>query len=310
MPTSSNFVFEVPDDYCAVPSLKSNNYQFPLKQVMNQILRLSRHLSLIACVVMLSTACKREKHPTAANPGKESTATGMAYNEDDGFQVNDFQGQPAGPNLVFIEGGRFVMGSAEEDLTNTHDNIERAVSIQSFFMDETEVANIHWLEYLYYVQKDSSEEFFQSSLPDSTVWASELAFNDSYVDHYLRYPGFRYFPVVGVSWTQAVDFCTWRTNVVNRKLAEDAGVEPPTDGGRIPLETGVVLPTTVFLPKRSGNTLPTPSSVPSTSTKTRPTSGSTPGMVTPCVTPTARRWVPSWPTSSVAAVTTPVLPVS
>jgi len=209
---------------------------------MNQILKLSRHLSLIACVVMLSTACKREKHPTAANPGKESTATGMAYNEDDGFQVNDFQGQPAGPNLVFIEGGRFVMGSAEEDLLNTHDNIERAVSIQSFFMDETEVANIHWLEYLYYVQKDSSEEFFQSALPDSTVWASELAFNDSYVDHYLRYPGFRYFPVVGVSWTQAVDFCTWRTNVVNRKLAEDAGVEPPSDGGRIPLETGVVLP--------------------------------------------------------------------
>ena len=30
----------------------------------------------------------------------------------------------------------------------TRDNMERTVTIASFFMDETEVANIHWLEYL------------------------------------------------------------------------------------------------------------------------------------------------------------------
>ncbi len=212
---------------------------------MNKVFGLMRCLSLLLCVVVFATACRKGKHPTAANPGRESTATGLAYNEDDGFQVTDFQGQPAGPNLVFIQGGRFVMGSAEEDITNTRDNLERTISIQSFFMDETEIANIHWLEYLYYIEKDSGGvdgEFYQSALPDTTVWASELAFNDSYVDHYLRYPGFRYFPVVGVSWVQAVDYCTWRTNVVNYKLAADAGVEPPADGGRIPLETGVVLP--------------------------------------------------------------------
>jgi gliding motility-associated lipoprotein GldJ len=209
---------------------------------MNRNFRFSKCVSLLFSVLILATACKKDKFPTAANPGKESTATGMAYNEDDGFQVPDFEGQPAGPNLVFIEGGRFVMGSSEEDVLNSRDNIERTVSIQSFFMDETEIANIHWLEYLYYIQKDSSEEFYQSALPDTTVWAQELAFNDSYVDHYLRYPGFRYFPVVGVSWVQAVDFSNWRTDVVNRKLAEDAGVEPPADGGRIALESGVVLP--------------------------------------------------------------------
>ncbi len=110
-------------------------------------------------------------------------------------------------------------------------------------MDETEVSNIHWLEYLYYVKLDSSREFYQSALPDTTVWTSDLAFNDPYRDHYLRYPGFRYYPVVGVSWIQANDFCKWRTAMVNLKLAEDAGVEIPAEsGGRIALETGVVLP--------------------------------------------------------------------
>ncbi|MBW3544163.1 MAG: gliding motility lipoprotein GldJ, partial [Bacteroidetes bacterium] len=53
-----------------------------------------------------------------------------------------------------------------------------------------------------------------------------------------------YHPVVGVTWVQANDYCKWRTRVVNQKLAEDNGLDdvPETTGGRIPLETGVVLP--------------------------------------------------------------------
>jgi len=199
---------------------------------------------LIALIFFLGS-CKSGSNPTATNPGNISTATGLEYNADEGFQVLDFRGQPEGPNLVFIEGGRTVLGSYEEDVFNTRDNIERAVTVASFYMDETEVANIHWLEYLYYVKLDSSREFYESALPDTTVWAKDLAYNDPYVDHYLRYPGFRYFPVVGVTWKQAVDYCEWRTAVVNLKLAEDAGLEEipaESPGVRIPLETGVVLP--------------------------------------------------------------------
>ena len=117
--------------------------------------------------------------------------------------------------------------------------------LHSIWMKQ-EVANIHWLEYLYYVKQDSSRQFYESALPDTAVWAKDLAFNDPYVDHYLRYPGFRFFPVVGVSWRQAQDYTKWRTIVVNLKLAEDAGLEEFTvaESGnqRIPLETGVVLP--------------------------------------------------------------------
>ncbi|WP_374679423.1 SUMF1/EgtB/PvdO family nonheme iron enzyme [Hymenobacter sp. J193] len=144
------------------------------------------------------------------------------------MKVADYQGIPEGPGLVFIEGGRTVLGSAEEDVAMTRDNVERTVTIASFYMDEAEVANIHWLEYLHFVRKDSAEEFYQSALPDTTVWARELSFNDPYVDYYLRYPGFRYFPVVGVSWLQANDYCTWRTAKVNEKLAGEGDIE---DGG-------------------------------------------------------------------------------
>lgn len=197
--------------------------------------------------LLLSSCLGGSGHPSSSSPGDYSTTTGLSFNEEEGFQVNDFSGQPDGPNLRFIEGGRTVLGSFEEDVMNSHDNVERTVTVASFYMDETEVANIHWLEYLHFVKLDSSEEFYQSALPDTTVWAKELAYNDPYVDHYLRYPGFRYFPVVGVSWLQAQDFCKWRSEVVNDRLYkesdlyEEGGAEGVA-GSKPPLESGVVLP--------------------------------------------------------------------
>lgn len=182
--------------------------------------------------------------PTAQNPGQVSTATGLAYNDEDagGFMLSPYQGQPTLPNMAFIEGGRAVMGSFEEDVLSYRDNIERTVSVASFYMDEAEVANIHWLEYLHFLAKDSSQEAYEAALPDTSVWVGKLAFNDPYVDHYLRYPGFRFFPVVGVSWNQASNYCRWRTLAVNRKLAMEAGEDYAETDGRIPLESGIVVP--------------------------------------------------------------------
>jgi len=187
-----------------------------------------KSLMCVAAATVFLSACNliggRRGAPSAENPGYASSATGLEFNEEGGFQVNDFQGQPDGPNLIFIEGGRTVLGSFEEDIINTRDNLERAVTVASFYMDETEVANIHWLEYEYYIKQDSDEYYWKNNLPDNSVWAKELAFNDPYVNNYYRYPGFRYFPVVGINWRQAINYCKWRTSVVNLKLAEDAGL--------------------------------------------------------------------------------------
>ncbi|HEX9957333.1 MAG TPA: SUMF1/EgtB/PvdO family nonheme iron enzyme, partial [Fibrella sp.] len=178
------------------------------------------HLQRAAYVLLATAAmmaCK-PKHPTSIKPGKTSTATGIAYNQKEGFQVKKFSGPKVGPNLAFVEGGRFTLGALEEDVVNSRDNTERTVSIQSFYMDETEIANIHYLEYLDAIRRDSSEEVYSRALPDTSVWANPLSFNDSYVTQYLRYPSFRYYPVVGVSWVQANDYAVWRSSAVNADL--------------------------------------------------------------------------------------------
>lgn len=194
-------------------------------------MRIVSSVGYITLIALFLSACNRSGKPSAESPGGYSSATGVAFNEEGGFQVNEFQGQPDGPNLIFIEGGRTVLGSFEEDVMNAHDNLERAVTVASFYMDETEVANIHWLEYEFYIKQDSDEYYWKNNLPDTTVWSKDLAYNDPYVTSYYRYPGFRYFPVVGVNWRQAVNYCKWRTTVVNLKLAEDAGLLDPVVGG-------------------------------------------------------------------------------
>ncbi len=206
-------------------------------------------LLVVGCAFLMASCSlfgKKGGKPTAINPGQMSTATNLKYNDEEtsGFKVTQFEGQPDAPNTVFIEGGRAIMGSFEEDVMSYRDNVERTVSVASFYMDETEIANIHWLEFMFYLAKDSSQEVYQAALPDTTVWVGKLAFNDPYVDHYLRYPGFRYFPVVGVSWKQATSYAKWRTNAVNQQLLKESGQELPevAAGGRIPLESGVVIP--------------------------------------------------------------------
>lgn len=200
---------------------------------MNQKYQLKRAAYVLTATAMLAaafTACK-PKHPTSVKPGKSSTATGIAYNQKEGFQVKKFSGPKAGPNLVFIEGGRFTLGALEEDVVNSRDNRERTVSIQSFYMDETEIANIHYLEYLNAIRRDSSEEVYTRALPDTTVWANQLSFNDSYVNQYLRYPSFRYYPVVGVSWVQASDYAVWRSGAVNAELYKQGSGTGKKKGG-------------------------------------------------------------------------------
>lgn len=175
---------------------------------------------------------------TGENPGDKSSATGVSYTDKNGFYVPSFKGVEA-PNLVYVEGGRVTIGSLQENPAYVRDNIPRTVTVASFYMDETEVANIHWVEYLYFLERDSTQEAYKRALPDTAVWSKELAFNDSYTEDYLRHPGFRYFPVVGISWTQATEYCKWRTKMANKVLAEkykDSGTTMLTATYRLPTE--------------------------------------------------------------------------
>lgn len=149
--------------------------------------------------------------------------TGWDYNDPrlGGFDVAAYNGQQTGPGLTFVEGGRFVMGQTEEDLTLERNNIPRSVSVSSFYMDETEVANIHYREYLYWLSRTYGSDYpelIEKAKPDTTVWRSALSYNEPLVQYYFRHAAYDYYPVVGVNWYQAQDFCQWRSDRVNEYI--------------------------------------------------------------------------------------------
>jgi formylglycine-generating enzyme required for sulfatase activity len=83
----------------------------------------------------------------------------------------------------------------------------------SIYMDQCEIRNVDYLKYVRWVKKYDSINY-EKVLPDTLVWRQENSYNDSYVRYYLTYPAYRNYPVVGVSYEQAVEFCKWRTERV------------------------------------------------------------------------------------------------
>lgn len=158
-----------------------------------------------------------------------SGATGWAYNDEKngGYERPEFIEQETGPGLVLVEGGTFTMGRVEDDLNFTWDNIPRRVTVSSFYIDETEVTNQYWLDYLHWlklVYGDSYPEIINRALPDTNIWREVMEYNEPYVQNYLRHPAYRDYPVVGVSWLQASDYCVWRTDRVNEYILIREGI--------------------------------------------------------------------------------------
>lgn len=152
-----------------------------------------------------------------------SSATGWEYNNPDngGFDRVEYAGQETGPGLVFIEGGRFSMGRVEDDVNYSWDNLQTPVTVSSFYMDETEVTNQHWLDYLRWLEMvyaDSYPELIGRALPDTNCWRQKDQDMEKYVELYLRHPAYQDYPVVGISWLQANDYCSWRTDRVNEQI--------------------------------------------------------------------------------------------
>ena len=172
--------------------------------------KLNIYGSLLLGAVLVLSSCSKER----------SSTTGWAYNDPDngGFEKVPYIEQETGPGLVLIEGGRFTMGRTEQDIFYEWDNVQRTVTVSSFYMDETEVKNIDYREYLYWTKRVFGLDYlevYRKALPDTLGWRSRMAFNEPYVEYYLRHPAYNDYPVVNVSWLQATDYAAWRTDRVN-----------------------------------------------------------------------------------------------
>lgn len=229
--------------------------------------------------------------------------------------------QPFG--TVYIPTGTFHMGTSEQDITNSMTARPKQVSIQAFYMDDTEITNNEYRQFVYWVRDsiaaktlgddhiitddngnekinwetkiDYEDPEVKTSLegmmyaqpdqvgfvntfdihklkyeyktfdlqaaaklenkldpkprrqfilepdpieiyPDTLAFIRDFtyAFNDPMAQTYFWHPGYDDYPVVGVSWRQAVAFCWWRTNFLNKYYLDQG--DPEVNPFRLPTE--------------------------------------------------------------------------
>lgn len=174
--------------------------------------------SVLLSLVVLCGACQTRELTT-----KTSFQTGWKTFDASTTRFEAYEGQtsisPVG--MLPIEGGSFTIGQMDEFITAPRNSERRTLTVNSFYMDKYEVTNIAWREYenwMSYVFGRYNQDIVKAVLPDTIVWRDEMAYNEPYVENYYRHPAYSFYPVVGVSWDQAMAYCQWRTDRVNEMI--------------------------------------------------------------------------------------------
>ena len=186
---------------------------------VNKIMVFQLMLSIILIAGM--TSCSKK-----SSSKNSSRATGWNVDSKKGLSNKK---QEAGPGLIFVEGGTFTMGKVQDDVMHDWNNAATQQHVQSFYMDETEVTNFMYLEYLDWLKmvfppsEENYKNIYEGASPDTLVWRNRLGYNETMTNNYLRHPSYAEYPVVGVNWIQAVEFSKWRTDRVNEAVLEKNG---------------------------------------------------------------------------------------
>ncbi len=199
----------------------NNRKKFLSLSIVLSVVLKAAMLSAVVCLASCSN--KRDLNT------KVSNTTGWNYYDKNTTNFEALEGvnnlTPVG--MVPIQGGTFMLGEKDEFVTAPRNNAQRSITVTSFYMDKYEITNLNWREYEHWMAMvfgAVAPELVRKVLPDTTVWREEMAYNEPYLDNYYRHPAFSFYPVVGVSWEQAMAYSQWRTDRVNELALINAGV--------------------------------------------------------------------------------------
>jgi gliding motility-associated lipoprotein GldJ len=182
-------------------------------------------LIILAATLLVGCHDRTNKNSTSLTGWSSKDKAKAGFSES-----KKYKGQKTPPGMVLIEGGTFTMGHVQDDVLFDWNTTPVKMQVRSFFLDETEVTNEEYLFYLEWTEKVFpksdylNEHIYTSALPDTLVWRNTLGANELLTENYLRHPSYSDYPVVGVSWRQANEYCKWRSDRVDEMTLVDKGI--------------------------------------------------------------------------------------
>ena len=181
----------------------------------------------------------------------------MVYYEDENNLPGTRGGSwsSIGQELQIVEGNDRFKGRTEPSVNvgfrpvmtylgraNAQINPSGTVKIKgNIYIDKTEVSNFDWREYVIWLEKTYGKTAmeYRNALPDTLVWKEKESFNEPYTQYYYSHPAYNDYPVVGISYEQAVQYCKWRTERVKelfetKMLTDKKNVYPTNFEYRLP----------------------------------------------------------------------------
>lgn len=197
--------------------------------------------SLVYSVAILSIVSCSRNSKYSSDRYSESVGFDFSTPENGGLSaLSKPPKQNIPENMVYIEGGAFVLGQTQQDIMGGILNKPRTVHIRSFYMDDTEVTNreytiyLDWLKKVYPPENPKYKHIYDAAIPDGNVWRAALGSDGDLSKTYLNARAYEDYPVVGVSWRQAKDYCKWRTDrVAEKELIEQGILKPYNERGDI-----------------------------------------------------------------------------
>jgi len=178
-------------------------------------MKVAKHFFGLFIVVASFMSCQSK----ASMPTNFSEKTGFDYNDEQNgfFNVNSIYEGKIPPGTVYISVMTTVKGANNDPVSAPNNNAKRRISNSGYFLDEFEVTNLNWREYVAWLSGVYAHDprKILLAMPDETVWRKALAYNEPFVENYYSHVAYGYYPVVGVSWKQAEAYCEWRTDRIN-----------------------------------------------------------------------------------------------